>query len=127
MSERILIVEDDPSLAELERVILETEGYEVIVARDGLEGLLKLSIEKPSLVLLDIMMPDVDGDRLLMQMFEEPRFAGVPVVIVTGVAHAHRRFDDVVGPDNVITKPFEPSKLLARVRALVEGGGRDRA
>lgn len=124
MSTLVLVVEDDPSVAALERAILETEGFDVIVAKDGLEGLVKMEFEHPAVVILDVMMPDVDGGRVLTEMLSQPNLAGVPVIVVTGAANAHQRFDAVVGRENVITKPFEPSALVARVEALAKKGGK---
>jgi DNA-binding response OmpR family regulator len=122
MSTLVLVVEDDPSVAALERAILEVEGYDVIVAKDGLEGLVKLEFEHPAVVILDVMMPDVDGARVLSEMLAQPNLAGVPVIVVTGAANAHQRFDTIVGRENVLVKPFEPAALIARVEALTEGG-----
>lgn len=114
----ILIVEDDPSVMELERVLLEDEGYEVSTARDGLEGLLKAEFRHPALVVLDLMMPIVDGARMFDELKADVRLAQTPVLIVTGMADAHDTFDDLVGEDNVIIKPFAMEDLLARVVAL---------
>lgn len=114
----ILIVEDDPSVMELERVLLEDEGYEVSTARDGLEGLLKAEFRHPALVVLDLMMPIVDGARMFDELKADVRLAQTPVLIVTGMADAHDTFDDLVGEENVIIKPFAMEELLARVVAL---------
>jgi DNA-binding response OmpR family regulator len=121
----ILIVEDDPSVIELERVLLEDEGYEVITAKDGLEGLLKTEFRRPALILLDLMMPVVDGTRMFEQLRTDERFAVTPIVIVTGMADAHDIFDELVGRENVIIKPFGLDELLARVAALAGPGRRD--
>ena len=119
----ILIVEDDPTVQGLLRTIMETEGYETITAADGLEGLLKAEIRHPSMIILDIMMPNVDGERVLEEMRTRADLAGVPVVIVTGRADAHGAFDGIVGPKNVFTKPFDPDELTGRVAELLAGKG----
>ena len=111
----ILIVEDDPTVSGLLATLMHMEGYETLVAKDGLEGLLKAEFRHPSLILLDVMMPNVDGERVLDEMRARPDLAGVPVMIVTGRADAHRAFDPVVGHDNVITKPFDAAALARRV------------
>ncbi|HEX9696924.1 MAG TPA: response regulator [Actinomycetota bacterium] len=121
----ILIVEDDPSVIELERVLLEDEGYEVITAKDGLEGLLKTEFRRPALILLDLMMPVVDGARMFEELRTDERFAFTPIVIVTGMADAHDIFDELVGRENVIIKPFGLDELLVRVAALAGPGRRD--
>lgn len=114
----ILLVEDDPSVLELETLLLEDEGYDVVVARDGLEGLLKVEFKHPSLVILDLMMPVVDGARMFEELRTDGRLARTPVLIVTGMADAHEVFDELVGRENVIIKPFGMEELLDRVVAL---------
>jgi DNA-binding response OmpR family regulator len=116
MPKTILIVEDEEPVRELERFILEAEGYEVMEARDGLEGLAKAEFRKPDLILLDLMMPDVSGGRMFDEMQEHPNTAGIPIVVVTGKPDAHEIFDDQIGPNNVVMKPFESEALLERVR-----------
>jgi DNA-binding response OmpR family regulator len=115
MPKRILVVEDEDAVRELERFILEGAGYEVVEARDGLEGLTKAEFRKPDLILLDLMMPDVSGGRMFDEMKEHPATAGIPIVVVTGKPDAHQMFDDEIGPENVIMKPFEAATLLARI------------
>ena len=121
MTERplILIVEDDPTVSGLLETLMHMEGYETLVAKDGLEGLLKAEFRHPSLILLDVMMPNVDGERVLAELQERPEFADVPVMIVTGRADAHAAFDKIVGRENVITKPFDATALGHKVTALL--------
>jgi DNA-binding response OmpR family regulator len=116
MTKRVLIVEDEEAVRELEKFILEQQGYEVMEARDGLEGLAKAEFRRPDLILLDLMMPDVSGGRMFEEMQRHPATAGIPIVVVTGKPDAHQIFDDEIGPDNVIMKPFEAEGLLARIR-----------
>lgn len=115
----ILVIEDDPSVQRLLSMLIESQGYDVAVARDGLEGLVKAGFRHPSLVVLDIMMPNVDGARVLREMREDALLAEVPVLVVTGIADAHEAFDELVGAENVFPKPFSPEALLARVAAIV--------
>jgi len=124
MSERplILIVEDDPTVSGLLETLMHMEGYETLVAKDGLEGLLKAEFRRPSLILLDVMMPNVDGERVLDELREGGEFANIPVMIVTGRADAHATFDKVVGRENVITKPFDATALAHKVTALLGKG-----
>jgi DNA-binding response OmpR family regulator len=119
----ILIVEDDPTVQGLLKTIMETEGYDAITAADGLEGLLKAEIRRPSIIILDIMMPNVDGERVLQEMRSREDLANVPVLIVTGRADAHNAFDGVVGTRNVFPKPFDPDELTGRVSELLAGKG----
>jgi DNA-binding response OmpR family regulator len=119
----ILIVEDDPTIQGLLRTLMETEGYDVMIAGDGLEGILKAEIRHPAIIILDIMMPNVDGERVLHEMQTRPDLARVPVLIVTGRADAHQAFDPLVGRDNVIPKPFDPDVLTGRIAELLSGKG----
>jgi DNA-binding response OmpR family regulator len=116
VAKTILIVEDEEAVRELEKFILEQQGYDVMEARDGLEGLAKAEFKRPELILLDLMMPDVSGGRMYDEMKEHPTTSGIPIVVVTGKPDAHEMFDDEIGPDDVIMKPFEADTLLARIR-----------
>lgn len=116
MSKMVLIVEDEEAVRELERFILEQQGYEVMEARDGLEGLTKAEFRKPDLILLDLMMPDVSGGRMFDEMQSHPATAGIPIIVVTGKPDAHQIFDETIGEDNVIMKPFETNQLLERIK-----------
>ncbi|MGH2731102.1 MAG: response regulator [Actinomycetota bacterium] len=116
MTKTILIVEDEDAVRELEKFILEQQGYDVLEARDGLEGLAKAEFKKPDLILLDLMMPDVSGGRMFDEMKEHPATAGIPIVVVTGKPDAHEMFDDQIGPENVVMKPFEAESLIARIK-----------
>jgi DNA-binding response OmpR family regulator len=121
MPKRILIVEDEEAVRELEKFILEQHGYEVMEARDGLEGLTKAEFRKPDLILLDLMMPDVSGGRMFDEMQEHPATAGIPIVVVTGKPDAHQIYDDQIGSEDVIMKPFEAETLLARIEHHIGG------
>ena len=116
MAKTILIVEDEETVRELEKFILEQQGYNVMEARDGLEGLTKAEFRKPDLILLDLMMPDVSGGRMFDEMRENAITAGIPIIVVTGKPDAHDIFDDQIGPDNVVMKPFDADTLLDRIR-----------
>ena len=121
MAKTILLVEDEEAVRELEKFILEQQGYTVMEARDGLEGLTKAEFRKPDLILLDLMMPDVSGGRMYDEMKQHPATAGIPIVVVTGKPDAHQIFDEEIGPENVIMKPFEADTLLARIAAHIGG------
>ena len=120
---RVLLVEDDRDIITLLEQVLTQEGFDVAVARDGLEGLLQLQSGRPDLALLDIMMPDVDGVRVLEQLLEEG--AGrlpVPVIVITGSPDGADRSRELLGPDNVFEKPFAPQALISRMRACLKEG-----
>jgi DNA-binding response OmpR family regulator len=118
---RILVVEDDPSVRGLLQTLLSTEGYDVTTASDGLAGLVKASAQRPSLILLDVMMPDLGGIRVLEELHQDPALADVPVVVVTGKLEAIPALADELGEDSVFAKPFSVSDLLARVAAVTGG------
>lgn len=120
-----MIVEDEEAVRELEKFILEAEGYDVVEARDGLEGLAKAEFRKPDLILLDLMMPDVSGGRMFDEMREHPSTSGIPIVVVTGKPDAHEMFDEEIGADNVVMKPFEADMLLERIRHHIGGPDTD--
>ncbi len=119
----ILIVEDDPGVSGLLDTLMQSEGYDTATAVDGLEGLLKAEFRRPSLVLLDVMMPNVDGERVLQEFRTRKDLRGVPVLVVTGLPDAHAAFDPVVGADNVITKPFDAGALTRHVAELLRTKG----
>ncbi|HVM28075.1 MAG TPA: response regulator [Mycobacteriales bacterium] len=117
----ILVVEDDPSVRGLLQTLLSAEGYAVVTASDGLAGLVKATSNRPALVLLDLMMPDLGGVRVLEEMHEDPALADVPVIVVTGKIDAIPAMRDLLGEENVFLKPFAVGELLGRV-ADVTGG-----
>ncbi|CAN5715685.1 N/A [soil metagenome] len=119
MPKRVLVVEDEDAVRELEKFILEQAGYEVMEARDGLEGLTKAEFRRPDLILLDLMMPDVSGGRMFDEMRHHPATKDIPIVVVTGKPDAHEMFDDAIGEDNVIMKPFEADALIERIRSHI--------
>jgi len=118
---RVLVVEDDPSVRGLLQTLLTAEGYDVTTASDGLAGLVKATSAPPALVLLDLMMPDLGGVRVLEEMREDPQLAGIPVIVVTGKVEAVPGMRDVLGEENVFVKPFAVTELLARVGAVTGG------
>lgn len=116
MPKTILIVEDEEAVRELEKFIIESYGYEVMEAKDGLEGLAKAEFRRPDLILLDLMMPDVSGGRMFDEIRNHEATAGIPVIVVTGRPDAHQTFDSEIGAANVIIKPFESDTLIERIR-----------
>lgn len=121
----ILCIEDDPEMIELVRLILARHGYDVIGAAGGEAGLEAIEREKPALVLLDLMMPEMDGWEVFQRMRADERMRDIPVIVVTAKAQS---IDKVLGlhiakVNDYITKPFGPSELLSSViRVLQEAG-----
>lgn len=114
---RILIVDDEPGLRELVRINLEHEGYEVLQAENGLEALNVVKDQHPDMVVLDVMMPDMDGWEACRRLRE---FSPIPVLMLT----ARVQSKDIVtgldsGADDYLLKPFNMDELMARVRALL--------
>ena len=118
---RILVVEDDPSVRGLLHTLLTAEGYDVATASDGLAGLVKATTTRPALILLDLMMPDLGGVRVLEELRSDPALAGTPVLVVTGKVDAVPAMRELVGDESVFVKPFAVAELLARVGEVTGG------
>ncbi len=119
---RILCIEDEPEMIDLIRLILERKGFEVLGAVGGQEGIESIRREKPDLILLDLMMPDVDGWEVYRQMKADEALQRIPVVVVTAKAQS---IDKVLGlhiakVDDYVTKPFGPSDLLESVERVLQ-------
>ncbi|HEX8663661.1 MAG TPA: response regulator [Beijerinckiaceae bacterium] len=114
----ILAVDDTPENLEILQVRLEANGYEVATAADGEEGLERARALEPDLILLDIMMPKLDGIAVVRRLKEEPRLKTIPVILVTARADTRDVVEGLdAGADDYLTKPFEHAALLARVRS----------
>ncbi len=118
---RVLVVEDDPSVRGLLHTLLSAEGYDVSTASDGLAALSASSREHPQLILLDVMMPDLGGLRVLDELHEDAALAQIPVIVVTGTVDAVPSLRDRLGDEQVFVKPFAVTELLDRVAALTGG------
>ncbi len=117
MSKRILIVDDEPRYLRLLEANLRTEGYEVVTAQDGLQALDVFSAQPIDLVLLDVMMPRLDGFATCQRIRE---FSNVPIIILTAKGEEQDRVRGLdLGADDYMVKPFSATELLARVRAVL--------
>jgi two-component system phosphate regulon response regulator PhoB len=116
---KVLLVEDDESVRQLVRVALQMNDYEVVEAKDGLEGLLMLDMHRPDAVVLDLMMPDVGGERMLAQLRSTEETKRTPVVIITGKPEVAPEVIGLVGRENFFPKPFDPDAVIARVEAML--------
>ena len=119
MAKTVLVVEDEDSVRALEKLLLEQRGYDVMEARDGLEGLAKAEFKRPDLILLDLNMPDLSGDRMLKEIQRHPATAGIPVIVISGSNEARDFLDHAGGPDDLVMKPFETETLLARIHDCI--------
>jgi DNA-binding response OmpR family regulator len=118
---RVVCIEDEPEMTDLVRLILGRKGFNVIGANGGIEGLEVVRKEQPDLVLLDLMMPDMDGWEVYQQMKADTVLRDIPVVVVTAKAQS---IDKVLGlhiakVDDYITKPFGPQELLESVEKII--------
>ena len=123
MNKKALVIEDDKNIAELLRLYLEKDGFEVIIAGDGGKGLQLATDEHPDVVLLDIMLPVMDG----WQVCREIRTSSdVPIIMLTAKGETYDKVSGLeMGADDYVTKPFEVKELIARIHAVMrrrEGG-----
>ncbi len=128
MHDKILVVDDDPDILDAISMILESQDYQVFTARDGIEGLATLKAEKPDLMILDLMMPKMDGFAVCKEL-QDPRWSkykDIPILILTSVREeaSSRRYELETGleldVDDYVEKPMSPDILLERVQKLLK-------
>jgi DNA-binding response OmpR family regulator len=129
MATRVLVIDDESPIRLLCRVNLEAEGMDVLEAADGPSGLEKARAERPDVILLDVMMPGLDGWRVAEELLEDERTTSIPIVFLTARAELRDRARGIdLGGVDYVTKPFNPLDLAPLVRALldrVQRGERD--
>ena len=117
---KILVIDDEAQLTEMVQMRLEAAGYEVVIARNGQEGLEKAKNIEPDLILCDVMMPKMDGYKVCGLLKNDPRYSKIPLILFTARAQQDDQdVGDEVGADAYITKPFEPPVLLAKIEELL--------
>ena len=122
-SKLILLVEDDADIRQLLWRYLEKEQYRLVLAKDGEEGLEQAVAQKPDLIILDLMLPRLDGLSVLRQLRQSEPTASIPVLILTAKGdEADRVVGLELGADDYVTKPFSPREVAARVKALLRRG-----
>ncbi|HEY6586403.1 MAG TPA: response regulator [Candidatus Methanoperedens sp.] len=119
-TKKVLVVDDEPDTLELVKLVLESGGFEAVLANNAKEALAQIAAVRPDLVLLDIMMPDMDGWDVFRKMKE--RDPGIPIAILTAKA---QNIDKLLGlhvlkADDYITKPFGKNELISKVKKLTE-------
>jgi len=120
---RVLVVEDEQDVAELIRYNLAKEGYEVLLVANGAEGLKRAREVKPEVILLDIMVPQLNGWEVCRRLKQDPETRPISVIMVTGrVEEGDKVLGFEMGADDYVTKPFSPRELVARVRAVLRRG-----
>ena len=121
MAAKILVVDDDPNVQRLLQYTLKQEGYEVVVAADGAEGFRLWGTESPSMILLDVMLPKLDGYQVATKIRQEEGTTGhVPIIMLTAEREVEQKIRGLrAGADDYLIKPFHPAELLARIKSLL--------
>ena len=121
----VLVVDDDPNIVKLTRLYLERDGYRVITAADGAEGLSLARRERPGLIVLDVLLPRLNGLDVCRMLRQE---SDIPIIMLTARVEEEDRLAGLdLGADDYVTKPFSPRELAARVRAVLRRAARDSA
>lgn len=119
---RLLLVDDEPDLVEMVRFRLEANGYEVLTAADGQAAFDTARKEKPDLIILDVMLPKMDGYKVCSLLKKDTRYANIPIMMFTAKATENdAKLGSDVKADAYLTKPFEPKALLDKIKELVKG------
>ena len=119
--EKILDIDDSPTVQKLIEMILSSQGYKVILASDGEEGIAKARAERPSVILVDFVMPKMNGFQVCKTLKEDPEFQDTPIILVTSKGDkVGSKFVDVLGITEYFTKPFQPEELLAKIREVID-------
>jgi CheY-like chemotaxis protein len=115
MGKRILIIDDEPGIIDVLKTRLENHAFEVLGAADGEEGLAKVIIQKPDLIILDVLMPEMDGYSFLLELKKLEGGGAIPVIVLTGKDRMEEIFK-LEGIQDYLHKPFEPEQLIAKIR-----------
>ena len=119
--EKILDIDDSPTVQRLIEMILASQGYKVVLASDGEEGIAMARSERPALILVDFVMPKMNGFQVCKTLKEDPEFKDTPIILVTSKGDkVGSKFVDVLGISEYFTKPFQPEELLAKIREVLD-------
>ncbi len=125
MKPQILVIDDDPAIYELVAINLEMAGYEVTQAMDGIKGQALAMQLLPDLIMLDLMLPQVDGFTVCQRLRRDKRTGDIPILMLTALSQTQKKVEGLnAGADDFLTKPFELEEMLARVRALLRRANR---
>ena len=120
MVEKILAVDDEIDILQLIEMTLISDGFEVVTASNGIEAVEQAKIHMPDLILLDLMMPEMDGFEVIKHLKQAPEMKDIPVIMLTAHAQAHERIEGLsAGADDYITKPFELEELKLRIESIL--------
>jgi CheY-like chemotaxis protein len=121
MAAKILVVDDEPSIVKLVKTTLESRGYDVITAFDGQEAIIEAKLHKPDLILLDVMMPHMDGNEARKRLLADPVTKDIPVIHLTAVGDFDKQREALSdGATDYIVKPFTPSDLANQVGDMLD-------
>ena len=115
MPTRILIVDDEPAVADLIEAVLKEEGYTVAIARDGAQGLMLARDWNPDLILMDVMLPGVDGGTVIRRLKAAPETAAIPIIAMSAGRNIRQHTGELDDADGALAKPFDIDALLAQV------------
>jgi len=119
--EKILNIDDSPTVQRLIEMILSSQGYQVVLASDGEEGIIKAKSERPALILVDFVMPKMNGYQVCKTLKDDPEFRDTPIILVTSKGDkVGSKFVDVLGISEYFTKPFQPEELLSKIREVLD-------
>jgi len=120
MGRKILITEDSPTILEILKSVLVEEGYEVIAAADGQQALELARTEKPDLIILDLMLPKIDGYKVCRMLKFDEKYKNIPIIMLTArTKESDEKLGKEVGADAYIRKPFEPEMIIDKIRELL--------
>ncbi|MDD4179861.1 MAG: response regulator [Candidatus Margulisbacteria bacterium] len=121
---RILVVDDEPDVASLLTLMLKSQGYEVIAAGDGQEALEKARSENPDLILLDVMLPRLDGYKVARMLKFDENYSHIPIIMLTAkIQDRDKQTGLEMGANDYVTKPFDTAQLLAKIKDILEKKG----
>ncbi len=122
---KILIVDDEEHIVEMLKIRLEALNYETVTAGDGQEGLRMARSEKPDLIVLDLMLPKLDGYKVCRMLKFDEKYKHIPIIMFTARAQdSDVKLGQETGADGYVTKPFEPKVLMGRINELLAGEGK---
>jgi len=116
---KVLIVDDDRSIVEMVQLLLTRAGHTVVIARDGKAGLEMAKTERPDLIVLDVMMPEMDGFTVTGELFKDPQMRKIPILVMTAKGHSRDIFSLVPNVGMYMDKPFDPQNFLDNIKKLL--------